>query len=365
MQLAQDNPPATDEIEISVFGPGYGEAIVVHLGDGKWLTIDSCIDPLNSEVAPIRYLRSLGVSLETDVVCVVATHWHDDHIRGMAKLVSEAKTARFVCASTMTAREFLAYALRNSETDTSVLPRATIEIVTTLRILRQREVMPTYAAPDRLLWETMQPMTTRLSSLSPSDARMHNFLSRVACERVSPGETRRRASDLSPNDLSVVLFLETPFSSAVFGADLEETNYKAWSHLLQETFAHKNKPADFFKVPHHGSATGHCSDVWRTMLTGNPVSVITPWANGGNSLPSEEDVKRILGYTDRAFSSATPKAKSTKRLPASVRKSLAERNIKLKLAEPRFGHVRARRRSSESDWRLETFGTAVKLQNIY
>lgn len=38
-------PPAADEIEFSLFGPGYGEAVAVHLGDGTWLLIDSCIDP--------------------------------------------------------------------------------------------------------------------------------------------------------------------------------------------------------------------------------------------------------------------------------------------------------------------------------
>ena len=35
-------PPASDEVELSLFGPGYGEAIAVHVGDGKWILIDSC-----------------------------------------------------------------------------------------------------------------------------------------------------------------------------------------------------------------------------------------------------------------------------------------------------------------------------------
>jgi len=37
--------PAADEIEVTLFGPGYGEAIAVHLGEGAWLLVDSCIDP--------------------------------------------------------------------------------------------------------------------------------------------------------------------------------------------------------------------------------------------------------------------------------------------------------------------------------
>lgn len=35
--------PATDEIELTLFGPGYGEAIAVHLGEGAWLLVDPCV----------------------------------------------------------------------------------------------------------------------------------------------------------------------------------------------------------------------------------------------------------------------------------------------------------------------------------
>lgn len=30
------NGPDDGEIEVSLFGPGYGEAIAIHLGDGSW-----------------------------------------------------------------------------------------------------------------------------------------------------------------------------------------------------------------------------------------------------------------------------------------------------------------------------------------
>jgi len=31
-----------DELEVSVFGPGYGESLAIHLGLGSWIIIDSC-----------------------------------------------------------------------------------------------------------------------------------------------------------------------------------------------------------------------------------------------------------------------------------------------------------------------------------
>lgn len=37
-------PPKADELEVSVFGPGIGECVVVHAGAGEWMIVDSCVD---------------------------------------------------------------------------------------------------------------------------------------------------------------------------------------------------------------------------------------------------------------------------------------------------------------------------------
>jgi hypothetical protein len=49
-------PPVPDELELSVFGRGYGEAICIHLGDGDWILIDSCINPATRRPAALSYL---------------------------------------------------------------------------------------------------------------------------------------------------------------------------------------------------------------------------------------------------------------------------------------------------------------------
>lgn len=78
-------------MEVSLFGPGYGECVVLHLGHGEWVIIDSCISAAASDPAPIHYLASIGVDPDLEVGLVVATHWHDDHIRGMERLTGLAK----------------------------------------------------------------------------------------------------------------------------------------------------------------------------------------------------------------------------------------------------------------------------------
>ena len=49
-------PPAADELEVTVLGPGYGEAIVIHYGKGQWVIVDSCKFE-KGETAPLVYLR--------------------------------------------------------------------------------------------------------------------------------------------------------------------------------------------------------------------------------------------------------------------------------------------------------------------
>ncbi|HAS16681.1 MAG: hypothetical protein A2035_06355 [Nitrospirae bacterium GWA2_42_11] len=75
-------PPKSDQIEVTLIGPGYGETILIHLGNNKWVVVDSCIDSRTSEPAALSYLQSIGINPETSVVLIIATHWHDDHVRG-------------------------------------------------------------------------------------------------------------------------------------------------------------------------------------------------------------------------------------------------------------------------------------------
>ena len=37
-------PPDSDEFEFTLIGPGYGESIILHLGGGVWVLVDSNVD---------------------------------------------------------------------------------------------------------------------------------------------------------------------------------------------------------------------------------------------------------------------------------------------------------------------------------
>src|SRR6266568_2380652 len=102
-----DQAPKRDEIELSVFGPGFGECLLLHLGHGEWLLVDSCVDQRRREQPALAYLNRIGVDSEQAVKVIVTTHWHDDHIRGMAEVVSTCAAARFVCPAALRQTEML------------------------------------------------------------------------------------------------------------------------------------------------------------------------------------------------------------------------------------------------------------------
>ena len=100
-------PPEPSEIEVSLFGPGYGECLVLHLGDNTWIIVDSCIDPRTGEPVALAYLHHMHIDPATAVQQVIATHWHDDHIRGLGRIVQACASAEFVCSAALQPDEFL------------------------------------------------------------------------------------------------------------------------------------------------------------------------------------------------------------------------------------------------------------------
>ena len=81
--------PHANELEITLIGAGReaGESVVVHLANGKWMVIDSCKS--GGVVLPLYYLRKKEVDLK-DVVYVICTHWHADHIEGLSEVIKSS-----------------------------------------------------------------------------------------------------------------------------------------------------------------------------------------------------------------------------------------------------------------------------------
>lgn len=357
--------PSKDEIEVSLFGPGYGESILLHLGNGDWIAVDSCIDPKDASSVPLRYLKSLGVDLSSQIKMIIATHWHDDHIRGIAELLHVCNSAKFGLATVFTKEDFIQFATANSSSDPSPLGRTTTEIMSVVQLLKSRKQKPVFLTADRKIYSTAFSQSTidaSVFSLSPTDDVMNKFLLKVAAAIPAAKTPQRRSGDLKPNEVSAVILINLPNGAVLLGADLEESHGKAWTKILQNSVCLDQK-ATIFKIPHHGSKTGHCDDVWNNLLSRNVIAILAPW-NKGRKLPSRADINRILSLTSEAYSTADPNAVAPIRRDPQVKRSLDNMGIRLRLAQPRPGHIRLRRKAGEVNWSIKSDGTARHLKSI-
>ena len=151
----------------------------------------------------------------------------------------------------------------------------------------------------------------------------------------------------------------------LLGADLEG---KGWLEILEEE-QRPNDKASVFKIPHHGSEDAHVERVWTDMLQKEPIAALTPWRRGGRSLPTEDDVRRILSLTSKAY--VTARKENLGRKPRRHRHRAVERTIRETGARFRSlgrseGMIRLRKRTrSAEDWSIETLEPACHLDTFY
>ncbi|MCI0454175.1 MAG: MBL fold metallo-hydrolase [Candidatus Dadabacteria bacterium] len=364
--------PSLDEVEISIFGPGYGESILCHLGNNCWIIIDSCIDPDSKQPYTLTYLKNIGVNTERSVRHIIATHWHDDHIRGLGFIVEECKSADFICSEALKSNEFLtlvsACGKRSMMTSSGVAEF--YKILQTLIGYKPQRI-PSFAIEDRCLKRILPEnsalgLPCEIHSLSPSDYSV--LLTKIEIANLIPKEktTKRRVLEISPNHLSVVLLIIIGDLCILLGSDLEEIGnaQTGWTKIVNSQ-SRPIKKASLFKIPHHGSKNADLQDVWTEMLNSKPIAVLTPFAKGNVYLPTKNDVTRICSRTENAYVTAIPRWRKSRTRPSTVEKTIRESGIKIKQYNQTLGQIRIRTKPTEgNNFTLDLFGEALKLKDV-
>ncbi|WP_445256885.1 ComEC/Rec2 family competence protein [Nocardioides aurantiacus] len=224
---------------------GQGDALVLRVGPGRALVVDAGPDP-----APVdRCLHRLGVE---EVPLVVLTHFHADHVDGLAGVLR----GRRVGAVEVTGLDEPAGGAREVG-----------------RVARAEGVPVRRAA---------YAGTRRLGDLE--------------WQVVAPAGPPPAASESPPNDASVVLLVRTRGVRLLLMGDEEEASQ---ARLLRET---GGIAADVLKVAHHGSAS---QDPDLVRATGARLAVVSVGADNdyGHPAPSLSLLLREAGMrvarTDR------------------------------------------------------------------
>lgn len=363
--------PAHDQLEIVVIGPGFGEAVLVHVGEGRWLAIDSCSESGSDEPASLSYLQSIGVD-PAQVLAIVVSHWDDDHCRGLARLAAACGRAKIIISQAFIEKDFMAFVVAHDAPLTKHVRAGVREIRRLHKLLDTDGRAVTAAYPNRCLFNSADiggglAASIAIHSLSPSDEEYRNFLFWAASKMPAGNETRRVAFRRIRNDLSVVIHISVGDDVMLFGADLEEEGnaLTGWSAILASTGRPAGK-AGVFKVSHHGSDNGHHADVPIDLLRAEPTAIVAPFKNGSVSLPTPADVRRIEGYASRAVATSSLTGRAAQRRDSAVEKTIKQVTHRFSALKNEPGMVRLRKTiGSNLDWEIEHFGTSCPLAEIF
>ena len=326
------------------------------------MLIDSCVAPGTSTPASANYLTKIGVPPES-VKIIVASHWHDDHVRGMSKLVRLYPTAEFFVPSVFRDSESRAFLAAYSGSECANLSGGTKELYESLV---SRNNSGWFATSSRIeVFSDKNPsLPVQVVAYSPTQAAMAQFLAHVLdyLPKENQDSPIIQAPELAPNISSVVLHVELGDASILLGADLERHSAAGWDIVVADGWCQARSRAGLFKVAHHGSESGDHPDIWATLLSNNPVALMSPFNKGRHALPTANDRDRILKQTSAAYITST--ASRRPQLLAEQLKRLEDMASNVRPVQSGFGALRARRPAGAGNWAVETFGSAGTLQSM-
>jgi len=331
------------------------------------MIVDSCIHE-NGEPVSIAYLKEMGIDVGRQVPIVVASHWHDDHVRGLARAFKECENATIVFASALTREEF--QTLIEAYGDDRMLPGSSgvREIKGVIDCLRSRSPKGAPAplclsgADKRIYCRQLAGAISAVEvwSLSPPDSAAMLALRDIGSWLLPSKKPKRRVEAQRPNHLATVLWVEMGGRRMLLGADLEQSQQPdlGWKAILSS----KTRPqgrAEVFKVPHHGSKNAHSPEVWQDMLD-KPISTLT--AFNRSCLPRPTEIRVISSLSREAYLTSPPNPTHWAPPDPAVARTLRESKISIENETGGLGHVRVRWQHGSTP-ATEIFGAARRLDS--
>lgn len=320
---------------------------MLHIGEGRWFIIDSCLCPQNKQPIALNYLQSIGVVVSQQVVGILITHWHLDHIEGASILLKTCANAKLYCSSALRTNEALhltALYKKDIFADTDKDIREFKEIIDFLIETKDRNRL----APVKnrhTFFDYRNTVQTRLVALSPSDVAVTQSIANIA--QLTPKEGKRRTRNVvstSENLNAVALHFSFGNFSALLGSDLEETGNSqiGWSAIFENNIINElSLPvASLFKVAHHGSETGYHNKIWQELLIESPLSMTTPYTR--SSLPTADNINKLQTLSSHFLITRDPQVNKRIKRENMVERELRSIAKDRKTINDKIGHIQLR-----------------------
>lgn len=326
--------------ETVIFGKGNGESILVHLNNNEWLITDSCLNNDNKPAA-LDYLCKNGINPATAVKIIVISHFHDDHIAGILETIRTCANAKVYISAALTKEEFVKYIFEFNTPEVSNKAREFSELFAYFRSSNRKDIHQVVV--DKCLYRNGN---ITVEALSPCDEDMQESRDEFISHTFNAGRSPHQLHTLpkgKPNHYCIVLRIYdstlTTSHDILLGADLEIKNNRGWDSVCKAVCAPKGRKVGLFKIPHHGSKTGYHAPTWQSLISQDPIGIITTYDS--SSLPREEMVNMYKDHTKELYCTADPKHSIGYAQNKKAIKTLSSLNVNVrsKGATDRFGFV--------------------------
>lgn len=290
-------------VSVIVYGPGYGESIIIHIPEVGWGVVDSCLskNKRTSQNPALDYLKEKNVER---LSFIVLTHPHEDHYHGLAEIVDYylGRIDRICFYSGNGIREYREYLARKEILD----PGGLIGLAAIFKKFREARlkganVIRLAERTEIIRKRNLSGYEVELLSLSPSAESIDKYVE-LLFEAIpkKDGDVIKYLTDSQHNLLSSAIWCSIGDLKILLGSDVEigDSDNSGWRGILGN-IDRPNLASDLVKVPHHGSPTAFFKPAWEKFSeNGKPFSVITPFVRLLEPLPRDKEVKQIASFSN-------------------------------------------------------------------
>lgn len=413
--------PAANEAEVTLIGgtAGFGETVIIHIGNGIWAVVDSCTNPINGECVALSYFTDIEVNVEEQLRYVVCTHWHEDHIMGLSKLIEACSGQTVFAMSCADDREKFIYEMMEKCNYTGNSRKLT-ELRNTINKVNEKGIKIKRVQQDQMIFNkngtecfALSPSSIEIDKfsreLASAQEKYHKAMGQVAkltqigiaaIEEATTIEDKifEAFADLIPekldkdsksleevddllkfkdakkvelNNRCVAMLLKIKGHNVVLGADLEHDAQKSpdggWQSV-SDSECMENVEANLFKIPHHGSETGYYDYFLKKHIKPGAVSKLTSWIIGTKILPKAEMLRKYYNHSNNLYVTTTSLLKrKNNEGNRTFKKIMNESTEEILEIKPLLGIIRSRINieSEDDTWQTEFFGSAKRIEKDY
>jgi hypothetical protein len=310
-------------VNITVFGSGYGESIILYLPGLGWGVIDSCTAKVKKKVVnpALEFLKILEVK---KLAFIILTHPHLDHYKGLSEIIEFylGSIDRICYYAGEGLREYGLYLSRKSLVNEPGLKSLSYIFSTIKKAQRQGANVVKISERTQIIRKRdYQGHVIEMVALSPSEESVKAYC-KLLYDYIPKDNfsTIKNVTDKDHNLVSTAIWCQIDGENFIFGSDLEfgRSDNSGWRGVLKNIDS-PDLSTSFVKIPHHGSSNAYDDSVWSAFSNSvKPISVATPYSKTHAPLPDPKILDKIKKFSKDVYVTSKATTENPKKIYGDI-----------------------------------------------